>query len=66
METLNTRLVWVIIVLDVLWVVASAVLLFSHVVPLTTAGKWMVGILADVVALFAIFEYVGLRKLRKE
>lgn len=65
METLNSKLVWVIIELDLLWVVGSAILLLSNVVSLTTAGKWSVGLLADVVALFAIFEYVGLRKAQK-
>ena len=46
----RSMLVWfgVIVVLDVLWVLASAVLLLSNMVPLTTAGKWIVGILADV------------------
>ena len=64
MDTLNSKLVWVIIELDVLWVVASAVLLLTNLVPLTLAGKWVVGLTAEIVAVFAILEYVGLRKAR--
>ena len=66
METLNYKLVWAIIELDVLWVVGSVILIFSNLVPLTTAGKWSIGLLADAVAVFAILEYVGLRKAQKE
>ena len=65
MEALNTRLVWVIIGLDTFWVVASAVLLLTNIVPLTTMGKWMIGFSAEIVAVFAILEFAGLRKLRR-
>lgn len=64
METFNSKLVWVIIELDLLWVVASAVLLLTNLVPLTTAGKWTVGLSAAIVAVFAVLEYAGLRKAR--
>ena len=66
MKTLNYKLVWTIIVMDVMWVVGSVILLFSNLLPLTTVGKWSIGLLADVVAIFAILEYVGVRKAQKE
>lgn len=66
MEVLNAKLVWVIIEMDVLWVGGSAILLLSSFVPLTTVGKWSIGFLAEIVAVFAVLEYVGLRKTRKE
>ena len=66
METLNSKWVWVIIEMDILWVVSSVVLLFSNIVPFTTAGMWMIGLLAEVVAIFAVLEYVGLRKAQRE
>lgn len=54
---------WVIIELNVLWVVASVVLLFSPWPGLTVAGKWAVGIVADAVALCAVGQFFGLRRL---
>jgi hypothetical protein len=61
---LNSKLVWLIIVLDVSWVITSAVLLLTDLVPLTTTGQWIIGLLAEIVAVFAVLEYVGLRKTR--
>jgi hypothetical protein len=55
-------LVWLVIELDILWVIGSAVLIFSNLIPLTVPGKWAIAILADTVAIFAIVQYVGLRK----
>lgn len=53
-----------ILVMDVAWVVGSALLLFSGWVSFTTAGWWAVLLVADAVALFAILEYVGIRRVR--
>jgi hypothetical protein len=50
---------------NLIWVLASAALIFANLVPFTTAGKWAVAILADVVLVFAIFQYLGLRRLAK-
>jgi hypothetical protein len=48
--------------LDVAWVVGSALLLATGWAPLTSAGWWAVLVVADVVALFAILEFVGIRR----
>lgn len=48
--------------LDVAWVVGSALLLFTGWVSFTNAGWWAVLLVADVVALFAILEFVGIRR----
>lgn len=48
--------------LDVAWVVGSALLLFTGWVSLTNAGWWAVLLVADVVALFAILEFIGIRR----
>ena len=53
---------WVVIELDVLWVIGSLILIFTSQVPLTTGGKWVIAITADIVAIFAIFQYIGLRR----
>ena len=54
-----------ILVGDIVWVVASAILLLTHALPLSTAGNWTVLIVADIVTVFAIAEYIGLRRLSR-
>ncbi len=51
-----------VIVLDVAWVAGSALILLFDLVPLTTAGRWTIALLAEVVALFAILQTIGLRR----
>lgn len=63
-DVLNNRHVNLFLVLDILWVAASYLLIFSGFVPLTTAGKWLIGLLAEVVFIFAVLEFIGLRRLR--
>jgi hypothetical protein len=53
-----------IFLLDVAWVIGSAIILLTNVIPLTTEGKWAVLIAADAVAVFAALEYYGLRHLK--
>lgn len=63
-EVLQKSFVRIIFFMDVAWVVASLVLLATNALALTTAGNWAVLIVADAVMLFAIGEYIGLRRLR--
>lgn len=53
----------IIFVMDAAWVVASVVVLVTDAFSLTTEGRWMVLIAADIVAVFAILEFIGLRRL---
>ena len=39
---------------DLLWVIGSAALIFTNLVAFTTAGKWAIAIIADIVLVFAI------------
>jgi len=48
---------------DLAWVLASAVLIFANLVAFTTAGKWAIAIVADIALVFAILQFVGLRRL---
>lgn len=57
---------WVAIGGDSLWVIASVIVLVSGILPLTTAGKWGVAVIADVVGVFAILQLIGLRRLQNE
>lgn len=61
---LRLRRAWVVLALDIVWVVASALVLALDPFGLSTIGKWAVAAVADVVALFALGEYVGLRRMR--
>jgi len=56
----------VAIVGDSLWVIASVIVLMSGLLPLTTAGKWGVALVADVIGVFAILQLIGLRRLQSE
>lgn len=57
--------IWLIIALDVLWVAGSFPLLLAPPAELTVGGKWAIALVADVVGLFAILQFVGLRKLAR-
>lgn len=54
------------VVLDVIWVVASIILLLGNFLPLTTVGKWTVLLLAEVVSLFAIVQGFAVWKIRQD
>jgi hypothetical protein len=49
---------------DLLWVIGSILLLLGGWLPLSTAGMWAVGIVADIVALFAILQFIGWRRMK--
>ncbi len=53
-----------ILVADIVWVILSVAILVTNIVPLTLEGKWAVGILADIVATFALLEYIGLKRIK--
>lgn len=52
--------------LDVAWVVGSVIILASGVPALSNGGWWAVAIVADIIAFFAILEFVGLRRLNEK
>lgn len=62
---LDMRAGWTAVMLDVVWVVGSLVLLLGNLLALTTAGKWIIAILADVVLVFAIVQAIGIRRLSR-
>lgn len=58
--TLNPETIKTIILMDILWVVASAIFLLTSW--LNPAAKWIVADLALVVALFAFLQFLGLQR----
>ena len=61
---LRARRAWVILAVNIVWVLASAAVLLFDPFGLSTIGKWAVAAVADAVALFALAEYIGLRRIR--
>ncbi|HSM55499.1 MAG TPA: hypothetical protein VK879_05020 [Candidatus Sulfomarinibacteraceae bacterium] len=59
----NAGPAWAAVVMDVLWVVGSAALLLGGLIPFSTEGRWIVAVVADVVAVFAIVQTIGIIKL---
>ena len=61
-STVSQIEVWIAIAMDGGWVLGSAVLIYAGV--LTSTGNWVVALAADMVLLFGVLQYYGLRKLR--
>jgi hypothetical protein len=64
-EPVDTGIAKFAVYADLAWVLGSVILIFANLVPLTTAGKWTIAIVADVVLVFAILQYIGLRRLAR-
>ncbi len=62
-DVVNRAEALVAVVLDVGWVLGTAVVMAAGV--LNTAGNWIVAIIADIVLVFAILQAVGLRRGRQ-
>lgn len=60
---LNLTFAWLIIGGDLLWVIGSAVVLLLNPFDFSTEGNWATLIIADIVMVFAIAQFVGIRRL---
>lgn len=58
--------IYYFMVMDLLWVIGSAVVLWGLSVPFTAAGRWIILLIADAVGLFGVLQYLGLRRLSKQ
>jgi hypothetical protein len=54
---------WAPVLLDVAWVVGSFALILC--MPFSAGGKWVVAGVAEVVLVFAVLQFVGLRRIHK-
>ena len=52
---------WIAVILDMVWVMRSYALLFE--VKFSTGGKWAVVLVAELVFLFGVMQWVGLRRI---
>ena len=60
-ETIRRSLAMAVVWLDLGWVVGSVPVLLAA--GLTSAGNWLVLIVMDVVLLFAVLQYLGIRRM---
>ncbi|HAV78130.1 MAG TPA: hypothetical protein DCX53_12345 [Anaerolineae bacterium] len=64
-EPVNMAFANIAVYADLVWVLGSAILIFTNLVNFTSPGKWGIAIIADIVLVFAILQYVGLRRIAK-
>ena len=62
-QSLNYVEVWVAVVLDGAWVVGSGLLILTGLLSVT--GNWLVALVADIVLVFGILQFYGLRKIER-
>jgi hypothetical protein len=63
-ESIAPALAKAVIAADLIWVAGSWVAIASGMT--SGQGTWAVGIVADIVALFAVVQYLGLRRVEAE
>jgi hypothetical protein len=54
------------IILNILWVILSYTGLIFGWFPVNSAGKWAIALIAEAVLIFAIIEFIALRRATKE
>lgn len=64
--TIHEGLAWLIIGADLAWVMISWIMLVGNALPFSQAGGWTVLILSDIVLIFAIVQWVGLKRMTQE
>jgi hypothetical protein len=62
-QQVKTSDAWIAVLMDVAWGLGSYVLIF--IVPFSTEGKWIVGLVAELVLGFAVLQFVGIRRIHK-
>ena len=62
----DLRLAVGVVVADELWVLGSLFLIISNWFPITAGGRWAIGIVAMFVLDFAIIQFIGIRRVKKD
>jgi uncharacterized membrane protein HdeD (DUF308 family) len=62
-QKVNMSDAWMAVWMDVAWVIGSYVLII--VGPFSTEGKWVVGVVAELVFVFAVLQFLGIRRIQK-
>ena len=53
---------WVVVLMDLAWVAGSYLIL--PVAPFTVEGKWIVAMVADLVLVFAVLQWIGIHRIQ--
>ena len=61
--TLNIPIAYLAEIGDITWVIASIIVLALDLFDLSTAGRWAILVATDIVATFAIVQFVYLRRI---
>jgi hypothetical protein len=62
-QQVKTSDAWIVVLMDLAWVLGSYVLIF--VVPFSIEGKWVVGVVAELVSVFALLQFIDIRRIQK-
>lgn len=62
-QQVKTSDAWIVVLMDLAWVLGSYMLIF--VVPFSIEGKWVVGVVAELVSVFALLQFIGIRRIQK-
>ena len=62
--TISSNFVLFAIIADSIWVLASILLLLTNWIPFSTEGKWLVGIIAIIVDIFASLQFFKWRRMQ--
>lgn len=63
-QTITRQTGFLYAIMDTVWVLGSIVLLLTNWVPFTAEGKWSIGLVALIVAVFAELQYYGAWRVR--
>lgn len=63
-EPYDRRLTQAILAGNIGWIIASILFLVADPFTMTTEGRWLTIILADVVGVMAVWQFVALRRMR--
>lgn len=63
-QNVNRYFAWYAIAGDIAWVLATALILLTNAFDLSSGGKWLLLIIGDIVLIFAIVQFIGLRRMK--
>jgi hypothetical protein len=53
---------WAVVLMDLVWVAGSYILVL--VAPFTAEGRWVIAVVADLVLVFAVLQWVGIHRIQ--
>ncbi len=63
-ESIKLQEAWLAVILDGAWVIGSVILIFIDA--LSTTGNWLIALVAQIVLIFAVLQFFGIRRLQQQ